>query len=70
MARGTTTSPIEREHRTMILPVSQEHYGTILPTSAKFRQWVDENYERHAASCTRAEYKSKYRHYNQCHKVA
>ena len=28
MARGTTTSPSEREHRTMILPVSQEHYGT------------------------------------------
>jgi hypothetical protein len=47
MARGTTTSPSEREYRTIILPVSQEHYGTILSTPAKFRQWVDENYERH-----------------------
>ena len=47
MARRTTPSPSEREHRTIILPVSQEHYGAILSTPARFRQWVDENYERH-----------------------
>ena len=47
MASGMTTSPSEREHRTIILPVSQEHYGTILSTPAGFRQWIDENYERY-----------------------
>jgi hypothetical protein len=47
MASETTTTPSQRQNRTIILPISQEQYDSILNNHEEFHQWIAENYALH-----------------------